>query len=144
MEVEPKAPTTQGPAERFTGSVWVDGIAQTHAPSRFGAALVRFAPGSRTAWHVHALGQTLRITQGTAIVRTRDGHTIIAHPGQTVYTPPGEWHWHGATETDFMEHLALSESVPPEDGPTVTWGEHVSDDDYRQAHQSIDEGITDE
>ena len=140
MELEPESPTTKGPAERFTGDVWVTGVAQPHEPSRLGAGLVRFAPGSRTAWHVHALGQTLHITQGSAVIQTRDGRTFIAHPGQTVYSPPGEWHWHGATETGFMEHLALSESLPTEEGPTVTWGEHVSDTDYHHAHRNFEEG----
>lgn len=120
MEREPELPTIKGPAERFAGDVWVTTVAQTRGPSRLGAGLVRFAPGSRTAWHTHALGQTLHITQGTAIVQTRDGHTIIARAGQTVHTPPGQWPWHGATETRFMEHLAFAESLPVEAGPTVT------------------------
>ncbi len=142
MELVPKPATSRGPAERFTGTVWVDSIAGSSPTSpRFGVGLVRFAPGARTAWHVHALGQTLHITQGTAIVQTRDGNTILAQPGQTVYTPPGEWHWHGALEDTFMEHLALSESLPPEDGQTVTWGEHVSDDVY---HNAQTKGVTNE
>lgn len=105
MELEPLSPSTPGPAERFTGTVWVTGVA-------------------------------------AAIVQTLDGATIIAGPGQTVFTPPGEWHWHGATETGFMEHLAISASLAPEDRATVTWGEHVSDADYRHAHSTdnADEG----
>jgi quercetin dioxygenase-like cupin family protein len=74
--------------------------------------IVRFAPGSRTAWHVHALGQTLRVTDGVALVQARGSEAVAVHPGETVYTPPSEWHWHGATESKFMTHLALSETIP--------------------------------
>jgi quercetin dioxygenase-like cupin family protein len=142
MELVPKSPTTVGPAERFTGYVWVDAVAASSPSSpRFGMGLVRFAPGARTAWHVHAAGQTLHITQGVAIVQTRDGDTILAGPGETVRTPPGEWHWHGATDDTFMEHLALSENLPAADGPTVTWGAHVTDDEYQHA---LTKGVTHE
>jgi quercetin dioxygenase-like cupin family protein len=75
------------------------------------AALVRFAAGSRTAWHVHALGQALRVTDGIALVEARGGQAVAVHPRQTVYTAPGEWHWHGATSDTFMTHLALSEGI---------------------------------
>lgn len=134
MEIEPRAATTKGPSDRFTGDVWVDPVAKPRPdPSRLTAAIVRFAPGARTAWHVHARGQTLRVTDGVAIVQTRGGETVAVHPGQTVYTPPGEWHWHGATVDNFMSHLALSELLPEKDGASVTWGEHVTDEEYRRA-----------
>jgi len=75
------------------------------------AGVVRFAPGSRTAWHVHALGQTLRVTDGVALVQARGGEAVAVHLGETVYTPPGpgEWHWHGATESNFMTHLCVAQ-----------------------------------
>ena len=141
MEVEPKTPTASGPADWFTGSVWGDVVASPRPPaSRVGAGLVRFAPGARTAWHVHPLGQVLHITQGTAIVENRDGQTVIAHPGQTVYTAPDKWHWHGAAQHEFMEHLALTEGLPPDGGATVAWGEQVGDDEYDRAQQPTDDG----
>lgn len=136
MELELRTATTKGPSDRFTGEVWVDVVAEPRPePSRLTAGMVRFAPGSRTAWHVHARGQALHVTDGVAIVQTRDGETVSARPGQTVYTPPGEWHWHGATADNFMSHLALSELLPENEGATVTWGEHVTDDEYRRAQE---------
>jgi quercetin dioxygenase-like cupin family protein len=93
--------------------------------------LVRFAPGARTAWHSHARGQYLRVTEGTALVGTRDGRVIEAEPGQTVYTSPGEEHWHGATAGCFMQHLALLERAD-DPADTTTWLEHVSDEEYRR------------
>lgn len=92
---------------------------------------VRFAPGAHTAWHSHANGQTLHITAGVALIGTRDGQIIKATPGQTIYTPPGEEHWHGATPDDFMIHLAMLENA---DNPstTTTWLEHVADADYHR------------
>jgi quercetin dioxygenase-like cupin family protein len=138
MEVEARQPTGKGPAERFTGDVWVDPVAQPRpVPHRMTAALVRFAPGSRTAWHVHALGQTLRVTDGIALVQARGGDAVAVHPGETVYTAPGEWHWHGATDDSFMTHLALSETPPVEEAPAVTWGDHVTDTEYQAAHQAL-------
>jgi quercetin dioxygenase-like cupin family protein len=138
MEIEAPQPTSKGPAERFTGDVWVDAVAQQRPqPHRMAAGIVRFAPGARTAWHVHALGQTLRVTDGTALIQARGGQAVAVYPGETVYTPPGEWHWHGAAESTFMTHLALSETVPDEEGPTVTWGDHVTDTEYRAAHNTL-------
>lgn len=138
MEIETREPTSKGPAERFTGDVWVDPVIKPRPlPHRMTAAIVRFAPDSRTAWHVHALGQTLRVTDGVALMQARGGQAVAVHPGETVYTPPGEWHWHGATEDAFMTHLALSVTVADEDGPAVTWGDHVTDTEYQTAHQSL-------
>ncbi len=125
MNIEPKQPTRKGPAERFTGDVWIDDIASPKpAPSQLAASRVRFAPGARTAWHFHPGGQTLHIIEGTALIGTRDGTVIEVHPGQTVYTPPNEEHWHGATPEDFMQHLALWEELPGL--PSVHWQEHVA------------------
>jgi quercetin dioxygenase-like cupin family protein len=105
-----RKPTTKGPADRFTGDAWVDMIAEGVEPSRLRAAIVRFAPGAHSAWHRHVMGQTLRVTEGVGYVRSRGGEVVVMHPGDTVYTPPGEWHWHGAAPDQFMCHLALSES----------------------------------
>lgn len=125
----------KAPAERFSGDVWVDAVASPPSPSRMTAGIVRFAPGVRTAWHVHALGQTLHVIDGIALVHSSAGETITAHTGQTIYTAPGEWHWHGATQDRFMSHLALSEADPASTEPTVTWGGHVSDDECADAYR---------
>ncbi|NEN05010.1 cupin domain-containing protein [Diaminobutyricibacter tongyongensis] len=138
MNIEPQQPTSAGPAERFIGQVWVDLIAPSAA--QLTAGIVRFAPGAHTAWHVHAHGQTLHITEGTALIQARGGDPLVAHAGDTVYTPPGEWHWHGATDTGFMTHLALSASPADADGATVTWGEHISDADYAAANRAARAG----
>ena len=138
MEIEPRQPTGKAPAERFIGDVWVDRVAQQRpSPSRLTAAIVRFAPGARTAWHAHARGQTLRVLDGVALVQARGGDAVAVYPGESVYTPPGEWHWHGATGSVFMAHLALSETIPPDEGAPVTWGDHVTDDEYRTAHEAV-------
>jgi quercetin dioxygenase-like cupin family protein len=93
--------------------------------------LVRFTPGARTNWHSHDLGQTLHVTDGIGLVVTRDGNVIRMHAGDTVYTPPGEDHWHGATDGNFMSHLALLEGAGHYNG--TTWVEPVTDDQYRAA-----------
>jgi quercetin dioxygenase-like cupin family protein len=129
MQIEEKQPTAKGPADRFTGDVYVDPIAtRKPEPSRMVVSRVRFTPGARTAWHSHAVGQTLHVTEGVALMGTRDGTVIVVQPGQTVYTPPGEEHWHGATPQDFMEHLAMLEGVA--EGSETTWLEHVTDEQY--------------
>jgi quercetin dioxygenase-like cupin family protein len=132
MNIEPKKPTGKGPAEWFTGDVYIDTFASPKADGqRANVGRVRFAPGARTAWHSHDLGQTLHITEGVALLGTRDGQVIVAHPGDTIYTPPGEQHWHGATPGDFMEHLAVYDtSAEPPLG--AHWAEHVTDDDYNR------------
>ena len=129
MQLEDKQPTAKGSADRFSGDVYVDAIAtRKPEPSRMIVSRVRFTPGARTAWHSHAVGQTLHVTEGVALMGTRDGKVLVVQPGQTVYTPPGEEHWHGATPQDFMEHLAMLEGIAG--GPETTWLEHVTDDQY--------------
>lgn len=131
MRIETPRPTTKNPPELFTGDVWLDTIAAPHdADQRMVVATVRFAPGARTAWHSHARGQYLRVTQGVALFGSRDGTVIEAHAGQTVYTPPGEEHWHGATEDCWMEHLAMLENAD-DPAETTRWLEHVTDEQYR-------------
>ncbi|KIE24971.1 cupin [Streptomyces sp. MUSC 125] len=129
MEFLSRQSTSKAPAEWFTGDVWWDVIHPGDAPSRMRAVLVRFTPGARTAWQHHALGQTLHVVSGVALVGTRDGTVFEAHPGQTVSCPPGEEHWHGAAPDHFMEHLALWEGS--DDGtPETSWAEHVTDEQY--------------
>ncbi len=130
MNVEPTRPTVKNPPEQFAGDVWLDRIAEPHeADQRMTVALVRFAPGARTAWHSHARGQYLRVTQGVARFGTRDGAIVEVHAGQTLYTPPGQDHWHAATPDGFMEHLAMLESAD-DPADTTVWKEHVTDAEY--------------
>ena len=128
MEIRPKQPTRKGGAETFTGDVWIDAIAGGEAVSRIRVSLVRFAPGARNAWHAHAVGQTLHVTEGIGRTQARGGEIVEMRPGDSVYTPPGEWHWHGAAPDHFMTHLAMWEA--PDEGPETEWGEHVSDAEY--------------
>ncbi|EME18294.1 (R)-mandelonitrile lyase [Rhodococcus triatomae] len=130
MQQLSKSPTTKNPPEQFTGDVWVDPIATPQdGDQRMVVALVRFAPGARTAWHSHARGQTLHVTSGVALVRSRGGAVVEVRPGETVYCPPGEEHWHGATPDDFMEHLAMLENAD-DPAATTTWLDHVTDAEY--------------
>ena len=136
MKIIPKAATVKNPPEQFTGDVWVDAIAAPQEPDqRMVVANVRFAPGARTAWHSHEHGQTLHITEGVALIGTRDGAVSRAAAGQTIYTPPGEEHWHGATPEDFMQHLAMLENGD-DPATTTTWLEHVTDDEYHRAAEA--------
>jgi quercetin dioxygenase-like cupin family protein len=130
MEIQPEQPTVKGPAERFTGDVWYDVIAQGEEPSRIRVNIVRFAPGARNAWHAHAVGQTLHVTEGRGRLQARGGEVVEIRPGQTIYTPPGEWHWHGAAPDHFMSHLAIWESPAEGQGPETEWGDQVTDDEY--------------
>ncbi|MDF2443831.1 MAG: hypothetical protein JWR01_2034 [Subtercola sp.] len=130
MERQPKPPTAKNPPTQFTGDVWVDGIARPQAPGqRAVAAKVRFSPGARSNWHSHGLGQTLYVTEGVGLVQSRGGETLEIRPGDTIYTPPGEEHWHGATPDDFMEHLAVMD-IPDDPATATTWLEPVGDDIY--------------
>ena len=129
MEIKAKQPTVKAPAETFTGDAWFDVIARGEGPSRIRVNLVRFAPGARNAWHSHAIGQTLHITEGVGLIQSRGGEVVEVHPGQTIHTPPGEWHWHGAAPDHFMTHLSITEA-PGDERPEADWGEHVTNDDY--------------
>ena len=126
-------PTAKGPTDWFVGDVWFDQIYRGEGSSRARVNTVRFAPGAHTAWHVHAVGQTLHVTEGLGLVVSRDGQVIVMHPGDTVRTPPGEWHWHGAVSDRFMSHLAIWDGTGDPELVETTWGEHVSDDEYRRA-----------
>jgi quercetin dioxygenase-like cupin family protein len=133
MDVRDFQPTAKGPEQWFTGYVFFDVIARGEEPSRVRVNTVRFAPCARTAWHTHAMGQTLHVTEGVGLVQARGGKVIVMKPGDTVYTPPGEWHWHGAAPDRFMTHLAIWESPGPDAGDETTWGEHVTDEEYGAA-----------
>ena len=124
MELLKQPPTTKAPAQMFTGDAWFDIIYRGEDPSRARANMVKFAPGARTAWHSHGLGQTLYIVEGIALIQSRGGEIVEARPGDIIYTPPGEEHWHGAAPDQFMSHLALWET------DEVAWLEHVTDDEY--------------
>jgi quercetin dioxygenase-like cupin family protein len=131
VELDPRPATVKNPPEQFTGDVWLDPLAGPRAEGqRMVVGRVRFAPGARTAWHSHALGQTLHVTQGVAWVGTRDGNRVEATAGQTVYCPPREEHWHGAAPDSFMEHLAMLD-MADDPATTTTWLEHVTDEQYR-------------
>lgn len=134
MELEPVRPTAKGPAETFTGDVYVTSVHRGAEPSRMSVALVRFTPGARSNWHSHAVGQTLHVTDGVGLVGTRDGTVIRMRAGDTVWTPPGEEHWHGATDGTMMCHLALLETEGTGQDPT-RWLEPVTDEEYRSAHR---------
>jgi quercetin dioxygenase-like cupin family protein len=109
VEIQPKQPSIDGPAEMFTGDVWARCHRQGEEPSRMRVNLVRFALCARTAWHCHAVGQTLHVTEGIGLVQSRGGEVIEMRAGETIYTRPGEWHWHGGAPDRFMTHLAMWE-----------------------------------
>ena len=123
--------TNPGPKDWFTGQVYIDPVAAAPAPARVQAALVRFTPGARTAWHTHPLGQTIFVTEGVGRCQRRGGPIEEIRPGDRVFFEPGEDHWHGAAPNRFMAHLAIQEA--DESGSPVTWGEHVTDEQYAGA-----------
>jgi quercetin dioxygenase-like cupin family protein len=122
-------PSSQGQAEYFTGSARVDTLFAVEQPSRISGARVTFEPGARTAWHTHPLGQTLIVTAGAGWVQRQGGPVEEMREGDVVRIPPGVRHWHGATRTNRMTHIALQEQL---DGKVVEWMEHVSDEQYRR------------
>ena len=117
----------QGPAEYFTGSVRVEPLFPVSAPSRVASVGVTFEPGARSAWHTHPLGQTLIVTVGTGWVQQEGGGRQEIKPGDVIWTPPGVKHWHGATATSRMTHIAMQEAL---EGKNVEWLEKVSDTQY--------------
>jgi quercetin dioxygenase-like cupin family protein len=121
-------PSSKGPVDYFTGAVRIDPLFNPPAPSRVVGASVTFEPGSRTAWHTHPLGQTLIVTAGFGWARRWGGPVEDIRPGDVVWFPPGEKHWHGATATTSVTHIAIQEQL---DGKAVDWMEQVSDEQYR-------------
>jgi quercetin dioxygenase-like cupin family protein len=120
--------TATGPPAWFTGTVHIDDIRVPDEQSCVGCAHVRFTPGARTAWHTHPRGQTLYVTDGVGYVARRGAPPQEIRPGDVVYIEPDEEHWHGATADRFMAHVAIQEA--DQDGQVVTWGTHVTDDQY--------------
>jgi quercetin dioxygenase-like cupin family protein len=123
-----RPPSRRGPADWFTGDVFIDPIAAGSEPSRLRALSVHFTPGARTAWHTHPLGQFIHVTEGAGLVQRAGGPVEAIRAGDTVRFEPGEEHWHGAAPDSFMTHLALHEAG--DDGADANWGEHVTDDEY--------------
>jgi quercetin dioxygenase-like cupin family protein len=124
-------PTVKAPAETFTGEAWYDVIVRGEEPSRIRVNVVRFAPGARNAWHAHAVGQTVHVTEGVGLIQARGGDVMEMRAGDTIHTPAGEWHWHGALPDRFMTHLAIWEA--PVEGSETQWGEQVTNEEYLDA-----------
>jgi quercetin dioxygenase-like cupin family protein len=132
--------SAKGPSDWFTGSVRIDPLFQAPDPAFVQGASVTFEPGARTAWHTHPLGQTLIVTAGCGWAQRDDGAVEVLHPGDVVWFSPGEKHWHGATTTTGMTHIAIQEKL---DGKVVEWLEHVTDEQYRsgEKHASKPENL---
>jgi len=130
MDVIRTRPDSQpGPADRFTGTVWIDPISIQDPPSRVRAFSVHFTPCARTAWHQHPRGQILHVLEGRGRVQQRGKPVEEVRAGDTIVTLPGEWPWHGAAPGSFMTHLAIQEA--DDDGIDAYWGEHTTDDEYQ-------------
>lgn len=123
MDVRPKQATAKGPGDWFTGDVWMDSIVPPDDESPLSISAVHFTPGARTAWHSHQGGQNLYVTEGLGLAQSRGHEVVELRPGQVVYTPDDEEHWHGAAPDHFMTHLSITQ------GP-ATWGQHVTDAEY--------------
>ena len=121
-------PSAKGPDDYFTGTIRIDSPFGATAPARVGGAIVTFEPGARTAWHTHPLGQTLIVTGGCGWAQREGGPLEEIRPGDIAWFPPGEKHWHGASASTAMTHIAIAEAL---DGKTVEWMEKVTDEQYR-------------
>ena len=122
-------PTKKASSDWFTGTVWQDPIVEAPEPARVRALKVAFEPGARTAWHTHPLGQTLHVVSGIGLVGLRNEPPQVIRAGDTVWILPGEEHWHGASETNGMTHIAIQEAL---NGRVAEWLEKVLDEDYRR------------
>ena len=127
-------PTQKSSSDWFTGTVWQDPIVEAPEPARVRAVKVTFEPGARTAWHTHPLGQTLHLISGVGLIGLRDDHPKIINAGDTVWIPPNEEHWHGATPTNSMTHIAIQESM---NGSVANWLEKVADAEYNGLYLSL-------
>ncbi|MGN6431431.1 MAG: (R)-mandelonitrile lyase [Gaiellaceae bacterium] len=123
--------TAAGSSHWFTGAVYIDPVAAPSGSVRVSAAHVHFAPGARTAWHVHPNGQTIWVIEGICYCQARSGEIDVLRPGDRAFFEPGEEHWHGATPTTFMTHLAIQEV--DDEGNAATWGDHVTEEEYAAA-----------
>jgi quercetin dioxygenase-like cupin family protein len=126
--------TARGPADWFTGDVYIDTVAAPAEPYRISASSVHFTPGARTAWHTHPLGQSIYVSEGVGLCQRRGGAVEVIRPGDRVFFEPGEDHWHGAAPNRFMVHLAMQQV--DDEGTAATWGDHVSDEEYGAAPQA--------
>jgi quercetin dioxygenase-like cupin family protein len=126
--------TSKGPADWFTGEVYIDTLAVPDGSSTFAAAIVHFAPGARTAWHTHPHGQTIHVIEGAGLCRREGAPIEVIRPGDRVFFEPGENHWHGAAPNRFMAHIAMQQN--DESGSPVTWGRQVTDEEYAPAAQT--------
>jgi quercetin dioxygenase-like cupin family protein len=126
--------TATGPSDWFTGTVYIDTVATASEPSSVQAVSVHFTPGARTAWHTHPLGQTIYVTGGIGLCQRQGAPIEVIRPGDRVFFEPGENHWHGAAPDRLMTHLAMQQV--DEQGSPVTWGEHVTDEEYSAASTS--------
>jgi len=131
LQIQPRQPSVKGPDQMFSGDVWIDSVTSGQEPSRIRVNIVHFAPSARTAWHSHAIGQTLYVTEGEGLVQSRGGEKMKIRSGDVVHTPPDEWHWHGAAPDHFMTHISLTEGVGDAQRQESEWGELVSEDEYR-------------
>lgn len=122
-------PSGKGPAEYLTGMVRIDPLFEAPDPARVAGARVTFEPGARTAWHTHPLGQTLIVTEGLGRAQRWGGPIEEIRPGDVIWFPPGEKHWHGASPTTAMTHIAIQERL---NGKTVEWMEQASDEQYQR------------
>ncbi|HEX6679089.1 MAG TPA: cupin domain-containing protein [Gaiellaceae bacterium] len=123
--------TATGSSDWFTGKVYIDAVAAPSGSVRVGAAHVHFSPGARTAWHTHPNGQTIWVIEGVCLCQSRRGQIDVLRPGDRALFEPGEEHWHGASPTSFMTHLAIHEV--DDEGNAATWGDHVTDEEYAAA-----------
>ena len=125
---QPPIETRKGSDDMFTGDVYIDTVVHSVEPSLIRVNSVHFTPGARTAWHSHALGQYLHVAEGVGLVQERGEEIHLLRQGDTIFTAPGVWHWHGAAADHFMTHLAVWQA--PDSGSESEWGDHVSDDEY--------------
>jgi quercetin dioxygenase-like cupin family protein len=123
VQPQPRKPTVKGPAEWFTGDVWIDPVVQPEGQSQLSVGAVHFTPGARTAWHSHAGGQTLYVTEGRGLVQSRGEELVALRAGDVHFTPDSQQHWHGAGHNHFMTHISITQ------GP-ATWGDHVTHAEY--------------
>lgn len=123
--------TAPGPNEWFTGAVYIDPVAEQIGPSRVAASSVHFTPGARTAWHTHPNGQTVWVTEGIGLCQRQGGPIEVIRPGDRVFFEPDERHWHDAAPNRFMVHIAIQQA--DDQGKVVTWGDHVTDEEYGAA-----------
>jgi quercetin dioxygenase-like cupin family protein len=123
--------TARGPSDWFSGEVFIDTITAPSGAWQIGAASVHFTPGARTTWHVHPRGQTIWVTEGVGLCQRRGGPIEVIRPGDRVFFEPGEEHWHGATPTRFMTHVAIQQA--DDEGTVVVWGDHVTDQAYEES-----------